>query len=58
MALGGLEGDWRADARLVGDREGAEVGLDRGLGEDLCELKLAVGLQEVGGDVGKLCPWK
>ena len=43
MALGGLEGDLGADARLVGEGEGEEVGLDRGLREDLRELELAVG---------------
>ena len=54
-ALRRHEGDWGADARLVGQREAAEVGLDRGLGEVLRELELAVGLQEIGRDVGELC---
>ena len=40
---------------MVGERERAEVGQDGGVGEDLRELELAVGLQQVGGDVGEFC---
>ena len=55
MALGGLKRNWGANARLVGEREGAEIRLESRLREDLRELELAIGFQQVGGDVGEFC---